>query len=181
MDFVQQPADAALPRLSVEPFAVTEAGEAVERLYPGQCARRARAVPQLWRIVTAIHCPDRAGKMENIVLGFPTLRDYEPARGYFGALIGRYANRIADGRFVLEGEEYHACDQQSAECAAWRHHKASTGRSGQVELREAEGQAVLRYTSEDGEEGYPGQGGGYGDLHADRHERIHHPLSGEHR
>jgi len=54
--------------------------------------------------------PDRQGRLGHIVLGFPTLRDYETkgAEGklYFGALLGRYANWIARGRFSLDGHEY---------------------------------------------------------------------------
>src|ERR1700742_2031625 len=100
MASVLQSANAAmLPRLSVEPFGATETGAAVERY---SLANRHGVRVQFLSyggIVTAIYCPDRSGGMENIVLGFPTLRDYEPARVYFGALIGRYANRIAGGRF----------------------------------------------------------------------------------
>jgi len=147
---------AVLPRLSVEPFGHTEAGEAVERY---TLANRHGVRVQFLSyggIVTAIHCPDRAGQMENIVLGFPALRDYEPARVYFGALIGRYANRIAGGRFVLEGEEYRLAINNPPNAL----HGGIKGFDRQVwkvEPREAEGQAVLRYTSEDGEEGYPGR------------------------
>ena len=61
--------------------------------------------------ITELLAPDRSGRSANVVLGFPTLADYvaknspSPAGGpYFGSIIGRYANRIADGRFTVEGQ-----------------------------------------------------------------------------
>src|SRR5262245_27898228 len=57
-------------------------------------------------IVTSLRVPDRSGKLGNIVLGFDNLADYEKSSPYFGAIIGRYGNRIANGRFNLDGKEY---------------------------------------------------------------------------
>jgi aldose 1-epimerase len=143
-------------RIGVEPFGHTEAGVAVERYTLTNRQSVRVQFLSYGGIVTAIHCPDRSGKMENIVLGFPTLRDYEPATVYFGALIGRYANRIAGGRFVLEGQEYRLAINNPPNTL----HGGAKGFDRQVwevEPREAQGQAVLRYTSADGEEGYPGR------------------------
>ncbi len=50
--------------------------------------------------------PDRAGNLKNIILGFDSLDPYLAGVPYFGATVGRYANRIADGRFVLDGKSY---------------------------------------------------------------------------
>lgn len=62
-------------------------------------------------IVTSIQTPDRSGHRDNVVLGFSDIKGYthDSARGglYFGALVGRYANRIAKGVFTLEGKTYH--------------------------------------------------------------------------
>ncbi|WP_245849247.1 aldose epimerase family protein [Mycobacterium palustre] len=62
-------------------------------------------------IVQSIEVPDRTGRVENVVLGFPTLEGYlsntGAAKTYFGAIVGRYANRIAKGTFALNGTEYH--------------------------------------------------------------------------
>ena len=56
-------------------------------------------------IVQCLCVPDRDGKIENVSLGFNSVAEYEANSPYFGALIGRYANRIANGRFELDGEE----------------------------------------------------------------------------
>ena len=58
-------------------------------------------------IVVSLKVPDRSGKLDDIVLGFDNLDDYVKGNNaYFGALIGRYGNRIAKGRFTLSGVEY---------------------------------------------------------------------------
>lgn len=61
---------------------------------------------QLGGIVTQLWVPDRAGQPANVVLGFGTLDEYLAGHPYFGALIGRYANRIASARFTLDGQDY---------------------------------------------------------------------------
>ena len=48
--------------------------------------------------------PDRAGRFENVILGYDALNPYLETRSYFGCVVGRYANRISRGRFVLEGK-----------------------------------------------------------------------------
>jgi aldose 1-epimerase len=58
-------------------------------------------------IITEIDVPDRAGRLDNIVLGLRTLRDYETLPGHFGAITGRYANRIGGAQFTLNGQTYH--------------------------------------------------------------------------
>ena len=57
-------------------------------------------------IITSLEVPNRAGKLQDVVLGYDQLSDYEKSSPYFGALIGRYGNRIANGKFSLEGTEY---------------------------------------------------------------------------
>ena len=58
-------------------------------------------------IVTSMLVPDKMGNFEDIVLGFDNLQNYLDGHPYFGALIGRYANRIAKGMFELKGVLYH--------------------------------------------------------------------------
>jgi aldose 1-epimerase len=108
-------------------------------------------------IVVSMKTPDRAGNFADIVLGFSTLQEYVDHNPYFGALIGRYANRIADGKFTLEGQEYQLPRNNGEnhlhggwrgfDKVVWEAHEA-TSPTG-VAL-------VLRYLSLDGEEGYPG-------------------------
>ena len=58
-------------------------------------------------IIVPLKAPDRKGKMEDVVLGFDTLDEYVAnSHNYYGAVIGRYANRIANGSFTLEGQKY---------------------------------------------------------------------------
>src|SRR5213596_2207917 len=53
-----------------------------------------------------LHAPDREGHLDDIVLGYPTLAGYLAQSPYFGAIVGRYGNRIAKGRFTLDGKAY---------------------------------------------------------------------------
>src|SRR6266536_5758277 len=57
-------------------------------------------------IVVSLKVPDRNGKLDDVVLGFENLDDYLKGHPYFGAIIGRYGNRIAKGRFTLNGHQY---------------------------------------------------------------------------
>jgi aldose 1-epimerase len=113
-------------------------------------------------IITEILAPDRNGRQADIVLGFATLREYETksAEGglYFGALIGRYANRIAGGRFSLDGHEYKLAINNPPNAL----HGGLKGFDKQVWTMEPlttsgnSVSAVLRLTSPDGDQGYPG-------------------------
>ncbi|WP_331371355.1 aldose epimerase family protein [Sinorhizobium chiapasense] len=108
-------------------------------------------------IITAINVPDRWGKLDNIVLGFKELADYESKNPYFGALIGRYGNRIGGAKFALDGTQY----QLAANNGPNSLHGGSKGLDKVVwavePLANVSGAAArLGYTSKDGEEGYPG-------------------------
>ena len=56
--------------------------------------------------ITSIWAPDREGALEDVVLGYDTLEGYLAGRSYFGALIGRFGNRLNRGKFTLDGTEY---------------------------------------------------------------------------
>jgi aldose 1-epimerase len=108
-------------------------------------------------IIQAIEVPDRDGNIANIVLGFRTLDDYRTKNPYFGTITGRYANRIAGGRFALGGTTYQLATNNGPNAL----HGGTVGFDKKVwAAREVpEGDAVgleLTYTSRDGEEGYPG-------------------------
>ena len=112
-------------------------------------------------IITEILAPDRAGHAADVVLGFPTLRDYETksAQGglYFGALVGRYANRIARGHFSLDGHDYALAINNPPNALhgglkgfdkqVWTVTPGATGHTVS---------ATLALTSPDGDQGYPG-------------------------
>jgi aldose 1-epimerase len=105
----------------------------------------------------SLRVPDRAGRMGDVVLGFDRLADYVDDRAYFGALIGRYANRIAAGRFVLDGREHRLPTNDGA-----NHLHGGPGGFHKV-LWDADpfagdGAVGVRLScvSRDGEQGYPG-------------------------
>jgi aldose 1-epimerase len=88
------------------PFGTTQDGQAVD-LYTLTNDRGASVkFISYGGIITAINVPDRWGKLGNIVLGFKDLADYEARSPYFGALIGRYGNRIGGAKFTLDGTTY---------------------------------------------------------------------------
>lgn len=108
-------------------------------------------------IVVSIKTPDRNGQIEDIVLGFDKLEPYLKGHPYFGAITGRYANRIAKGRFSLGGVEYKLATNNG------ENHLHGGVRGFDKRVWEAKplnlpnGVSVeLKYLSQDGEEGYPG-------------------------
>jgi aldose 1-epimerase len=108
-------------------------------------------------IITEMHVPDRSGKTGDIVLGFDNLEQYLKSHPYFGATVGRVANRIAKGRFTLEGKTY----QLAVNNGPNHLHGGLKGFDKVVwkaEPFERDGSSgvAFTYTSPDGEEGYPG-------------------------
>lgn len=109
-------------------------------------------------IITELWVPDRSGHAANVVLGFDRLEDYEKGHPFFGAITGRYANRIAAGKFTLDGKEYTLARNNGP------HHlhgglKGFDKRVWKGTVLPATAHAVavaFTYTSADGEEGYPG-------------------------
>jgi len=113
-------------------------------------------------IVTALWAPDRDGVAANVVRGFDDLADYETRNPFFGVIVGRYANRIALGELVIDGETFALGRNNGTNCL----HGGTQGwgtRLWEIEsVREHDAAlggpaATLRYTSADGEEGFPGR------------------------
>jgi len=108
-------------------------------------------------IITSLSVPDKNGKVADIVLGYDSLSDYLKATPFFGALIGRYGNRIAKGKFTLDGTEYDLAKNDGPnhlhggvkgyDKVVWDAEDFKTDST--VGLK-------LHYLSKDGEEGYPG-------------------------
>jgi aldose 1-epimerase len=108
-------------------------------------------------IIVSLVVPDRDGTPGDVVLGFDTLEEYLDHSPYFGCIVGRYANRIAGGRFALDGVEYELARNdgpnhlhggvQGFDKRVWD--AEALGTDGEPSLK-------LTYTSPDGEEGYPG-------------------------
>lgn len=107
-------------------------------------------------IVTAWMAPDKNGNWSSIVLGFDSLQRYTPAVPFFGALIGRYGNRIAKGQFTLDGTTYKLATNNGPNHL----HGGSKGFDKKVwdvsPINENKPSLTLHYLSKDGEEGYPG-------------------------
>ena len=108
-------------------------------------------------IITEIHTPDRNGKLGNVTLGFDNLDQYIAGHPYFGALIGRYGNRIAKGAFELDGETYILARNNGNNAL----HGGIKGFDKVIwtpQLISCDERAALKlsYLSVDGEEGYPG-------------------------
>jgi len=109
-------------------------------------------------IVTSIQCPDKKGKIEEITLGFDTLKEYVENRTFFGAAIGRFGNRIANGRFNLDGSEYVLPQNNGTNCLHGGVKNAFDRKNWLVTPFEKTGAVGLRLQSfsPDGEEGFPG-------------------------
>jgi aldose 1-epimerase len=108
-------------------------------------------------IITGIHTPDKNGKSTNIVLGFDNLDQYLKGQPYFGAIVGRYGNRIANAQFTLDGETYHLAANDGNNSL----HGGVKGFDKKLwdpEVISCEERSALQltYLSPDGEEGYPG-------------------------
>ena len=109
-------------------------------------------------IITEIHAPDRHGNTTNIALGFDNLEQYLAGHPNFGALIGRFANRIAKGTFTLDGETYTLAINNGNNTL----HGGNVGFDDVLwdasVIQTEQGEALeLKYTSADMEEGYPGK------------------------
>lgn len=135
------------------PFGTTRSGEPVELLTldNGTISCEILTFGATLRTLTV---PDREGKPVDVVLGYDHLSDYETRDGYLGAVVGRYANRIAKGQFSLNGKTYSLAVNNGPNHL----HGGIVGYSYRVwTVEELTGQkAVLTLESPDGEEGYPG-------------------------
>lgn len=104
-------------------------------------------------VVQSLKVPDKNGKMADVALGYDTLDGYVGDKSSFGALIGRYGNRIAKGKFPLEGQTYTLATNDGPNHL----HGGLKGFNKKVwTAKESGNSLVLNYLSKDGEEGYPG-------------------------
>jgi aldose 1-epimerase len=140
-----------------EAFGTLPTGEAVDVITVGNARGTEVRVATYGGIILSLRAADRAGQVDDIVLGFDDLEGYLRNSPYFGAIVGRYGNRIARGRFTLDGSTYELAtnngpnhlhgglrgfDKVVWKCAPF----ARDGASG----------AVFTHTSPHGDEGYPG-------------------------
>ena len=109
-------------------------------------------------IITSLRTADRAGALDDIVLGFDSLAGYLKDSPYFGAIVGRYANRIAKGRFTLNGKTYQlpVNNGQNSLHGGTRGLDKVVWDAAQFEHPHSAG-VVLTHVSPDGDQGYPGR------------------------
>jgi aldose 1-epimerase len=143
--------------ITKEGWGTTAGGVAVDRYTLTNNGIRVRILTY-GGILQAIDAPDRHGRVANLSLGFNNLADYEAKSPYFGCLVGRYANRIAKGRFTLDGVSY----QLPINNAPNSLHGGTVGFDKHVwaatPLKSGDSVGLrLQLTSPDGDQGYPGE------------------------
>jgi aldose 1-epimerase len=146
----------ASPTITKEPFGTVD-GQPVDLWTLTNSHGMEVKITNYGGIIQSILVPDRNGDMANVTLGFDNLQDYVERSPYFGCITGRYANRIAEGRFTLDGVEY----QLAINNPPNHLHGGNVGFDKRVwETTELVGQNQvglrMTYTSPDGEENYPG-------------------------
>lgn len=144
------------PAIVRQPFGTVE-GQAVDLFVLRNRQGMRAAITNYGGIVVELWVPDRHGRLADVVLGYPTVEEYVKNSPYFGAIIGRYGNRIGQARFVLGGKEYRLAANDHGnhlhgglkgfDKVIWKAQPALTPEGPQL---------TLSYLSKDGEEGYPG-------------------------
>jgi len=144
-------------KIKKEHFGKTNDGKNVDLFYLTNKNGTVVKITNYGGIITSIIVPDKNGKFDDIVLGFNTLNKYLKAHPYFGAIIGRYANRISKAKFFLNGNEYKLATNNGKnhlhggikgfDKVLWKAKEIK--KENEICLK-------LSYLSKDGEEGYPG-------------------------
>ena len=144
--------------IKVEPFGQTPDGQAVDLVTMTNAYGIEARIITFGGIIVSMKTPDREGKLGDVVLGFDELDGYTKEHPYFGAIIGRYGNRIGAGKFTLDGVEYELATNNGPNHL----HGGKKGFDKMVwkieQAKADDDEAVLKlsYLSRDGEEGYPG-------------------------
>lgn len=147
----------AAATLDHQPYGTTQGGQAVE-IYTmiNEHGLRVRFLTY-GGVITEIDVPDRTGRLDDIVLGLRTLREYETISAHYGAITGRYANRIGGAQFTLDGQTYHLIANNGANTL----HGGPDALDKKVwDVAPAQMQngvaATLTYVSKDGDQNFPG-------------------------
>ena len=153
----QQPDSSAMDRIQKAPFGQTSDGQAVDRYTLTNPNGIEMEVTNYGGLITALRVPGQGGERADVVLGYDRLDGYLEQSPYFGALIGRYGNRIAGGTFTLDDSTYALATNNGPNHL----HGGERGFDKRVWAAEPFEDStgvglVLTYTSPDGEEGYPG-------------------------
>lgn len=147
----------AAARIERRPFGTTPAGDRIELFTLTREAAPTVSVTNLGGYIVSMRAPDQAGKVADVTLGYSDLAGYLGDTSYLGAIVGRYANRIAKGQFMLAGKSYTLVCNNGENAL----HGGPGGFHRRVfaprVVSGPDGDALeLAYVSPDGEEGYPG-------------------------
>lgn len=138
-------------------FGKTSSGDEIELYSLSNKKGMEVSIANFGATVVTLRVPDKAGKAEDVVLGYDTLDGYENGKSYFGATVGRYGNRIAGGKFSIGGKPY-TLPKNNGENTL---HGGITGFNKKIwkarEIASEGGESLeMSYLSPDGEEGFPG-------------------------
>jgi aldose 1-epimerase len=145
---------AAAAKLDKRSFGKTRTGATVDLYTLTNANGMEVSIMNYGATIVSLKAPDRSGKMADVVLGFDSMDGYLTDEPYFGAVVGRYGNRIAKGKFKLNGKEYSLATNNGPNAL----HGGIKGFDKQIWQAQPVGNSGLRltYISKDGEEGYPG-------------------------
>ena len=155
---IKAPANPETPaKVEVQPFGAIGSGQKADLYTLTNRKGMVVSITNFGATIVSIKVPDRAGKVDDVTLGFDTPKEYEDGKSYFGATVGRYGNRIANGEFVLDGKTYTLPKNDGPNTL----HGGTIGFNKRIwtakEVPSKEGAAVqFTYVSPDGEEGFPG-------------------------
>jgi aldose 1-epimerase len=143
--------------LQINEFGKTKEGDTIHRYVLRNETGLEAVVVSYGAALVSLKVPDRNGKSADVVLGYDDLQGYEQDKSFFGASIGRYGNRIAKGEFTLDGTLFHVSKNDGPNSL----HGGVRGFNKRVwtavDRSRADAEVLeLTYTSQDGEEGYPG-------------------------
>jgi len=137
-----------------KPFGKSPEGKAIELFTLKNDKGMEVSVMDWGATIVSIKVPDRTGHFDDVVLGYDNAEDYMKGTAFFGAVVGRYGNRIGGSRFTLDGHVYHVTPNEGANSL----HGGKRGFDKRLwtVVHADEHSIELRYVSPDGEEGYPG-------------------------
>lgn len=144
-------------QIEKDSYGITQEGQEVDRFTLSNAAGMQVEIITYGGIITSMKVPNSAGGLNDVVLGYDSLSYYEKGSPYFGALIGRYGNRIADGSFTLDDQTYTLVQNDGKNHL----HGGTKGFdkvvwSADSKIEDNKAVLQLHYLSQDMEEGYPG-------------------------
>ncbi len=143
-----------MTKIAQSKFGTTAAGDEVTLYTLQNDSGMSVSIMNYGGVITTLRVPDKNGISTDVVLGYDTLAEYEKGDKFLGTLVGRYANRIGNARFTLNGKTY----SLFANDGIHHLHGGKVGFDRKIwEAEPVNGSLKLTYVSPDGEEGYPGE------------------------